>query len=278
MELIGIAALSLLMVLLVVLTTGPLRVAIGLVFVLFFPGYTLVAALFPRKGALSGIERTALSFGLSIATVPLIGLALNYTPWGIRLYPIVGSLLVFILVMAGIAWQRRRRLPPGERFQTLSFHSLSLLSGWWGSQGRWDKLFTALLVIAILGAIGTLAFVIAKPKVGEGFTGFYILGPGGKAEGYPRELLLTEEATVIVGITNQEYETTVYKVEITIGRERVGEMGPVTLNHEKNWEQEFSFAPTRAGPNQRVEFLLYKGEAEEPYDSLHLRLDVVEPS
>jgi len=33
--------------------------------------------LFPGKDDLDGIERIALSFGLSIAVVPLLGLALN---------------------------------------------------------------------------------------------------------------------------------------------------------------------------------------------------------
>jgi len=35
-----------------------------------------------REGIDDGIERVALSFGLSIAIVPLIGLVLNFTPWG----------------------------------------------------------------------------------------------------------------------------------------------------------------------------------------------------
>jgi uncharacterized membrane protein len=33
--------------------------------VLFLPGYALIAALFPRKDDLDGIERIALSFGLT---------------------------------------------------------------------------------------------------------------------------------------------------------------------------------------------------------------------
>ena len=53
------------------------RIVLGLPFVLFFPGYTFVAALFPRKDDLDAIERVALSLGLSIAVVPLVGLALN---------------------------------------------------------------------------------------------------------------------------------------------------------------------------------------------------------
>ena len=68
------------------------RTILGLFLILFIPGYSLIAALFPKKGDLDGIERAALSFGLSIAVTPLIGLALNYTPWGIRLTPILISL------------------------------------------------------------------------------------------------------------------------------------------------------------------------------------------
>ena len=56
------------------------RIPLGLVMVLFVPGYSLIAALFPRKNDLDGIERVALSFGLSIAVVPLIGLASTTPP------------------------------------------------------------------------------------------------------------------------------------------------------------------------------------------------------
>ena len=67
------------------LNETPVRIVLGLLLVLFLPGYSLIAALFPGKGDLDGIERIALSFGLSIAVVPLLGLALNYTPFGSRL-------------------------------------------------------------------------------------------------------------------------------------------------------------------------------------------------
>src|SRR5512136_1855199 len=82
----------------------PVRVPLGLVMVLFLPGYTLIAALFPRKDDLDGIERLALSLGLSIAVVPLIGLGLNYTSWGIRLKPVVICLTFFALAMSIAAY------------------------------------------------------------------------------------------------------------------------------------------------------------------------------
>ena len=70
----------------------------------------MIAALFPKKDDLDGIERVALSFGLSIAVTPLIGLALNYTPYGIKLIPILISLSVFTILMVFIAYIRRRRV------------------------------------------------------------------------------------------------------------------------------------------------------------------------
>ena len=72
------------------------------VFVLFLPGYSLIKALF-SSNELDNIERLALSVGLSLALVPLVGLLLNYTPWGIRTIPVTFSLLVLTLVFASAA-------------------------------------------------------------------------------------------------------------------------------------------------------------------------------
>ncbi len=59
------------------LNETPVRILFGLPVVLFLPGYSLITALFPGKDDLDGIERIALSFGLSIAITPLLGLALK---------------------------------------------------------------------------------------------------------------------------------------------------------------------------------------------------------
>ncbi len=87
-----------------------LRWVLGSVFVLFIPGYVAVEALFPKGRELDSIERFALSVGLSLALVPLVGLLLNYTPWGIRLTPIVISLVILTIGLAVIAFARRYRL------------------------------------------------------------------------------------------------------------------------------------------------------------------------
>jgi uncharacterized membrane protein len=98
------------------LNETPVRVLLGLVLVLFLPGYSLVAALFPGRDDPDGIERIALSFGLSIAVVPLLGLALNYTPFGIRVVPVLAGLSVFAVLVAVIADVRRCELTEGYEF------------------------------------------------------------------------------------------------------------------------------------------------------------------
>jgi len=223
-------------ILIVIISFTPLktlRIILGLPFILFFPGYTLICALFPKRTQLDTIERVALSFGLSIAVVPLIGLILNYTPWGIRLYPILVSLTGFIVVMS--------------------------------------------IIFAIIAAIGTLIYVISTPKVGEKFTEFYILGERGKAEGYPRELVVGETGYVILGIVNHEYEPVTYTAKVLIGGEENKSIGPVTLKNKEKWEKKIGFTPTKPGGNIKVQFLLFReDQPEEPYRSLHLWIDVVE--
>lgn len=87
-----------------------IRWVLGSLFVLFIPGYVTVEALFPKGRELDTIERFALSVGLSLALVPLVGLLLNYTPWGIRLNPIVVSLTLLTVGLAVVALAREYRL------------------------------------------------------------------------------------------------------------------------------------------------------------------------
>ncbi|MCX8188624.1 MAG: DUF1616 domain-containing protein [Nitrososphaeria archaeon] len=87
--------------------TTYLRYVLGSLFVLFLPGYSLIEALYPKEGDLAPLERLALSIGLSLALVPLVGLILNYTPWGIRLDPIVVSLSILTVSLLLTASYRR---------------------------------------------------------------------------------------------------------------------------------------------------------------------------
>ena len=93
-----------------------IRYVLGALFVLWLPGYSFIRALFPAQNKsgkpakpLDPIERTALSLGMSLALVSIVGLLLNYTPWGIRLTPIVLSLLSLTAIFATASVVREYR-------------------------------------------------------------------------------------------------------------------------------------------------------------------------
>jgi uncharacterized membrane protein len=264
--------IDILVILLIIIITffqsSVLRVILGLPFLLFFPGYMLIATLFPRRDALDSIERVALSFALSIAVVAGIGFILNFTLWGITLYPVLISLSIFILVTSVIAWVRRRLADEEYAVTfTLSLHR-------WRAQNRVGRILSVILVAVIVGAIGILGFAIATPKEEGSFTEFYVLGDEGKAEDYPKELTLGETATVIVGIMNHEDEAVSYRVEILIDGEKNDEISKIVLGQKEKWEQEVFFTPDKVGGEQEVEFVLYKDD--ETYRRLQLWVNVNE--
>ena len=253
---------------------SPLRIILGLPLVLFLPGYSLIAVLFPRRDDLDAIERIALSFGLSIAITPLLGLALNYTPFGIRLTPILIVLSVFTVSLAIGAYVRRCRVPEEDKFVVefgIAFKAVKELFRTTGT--KIDKILSAVLIISIVLALSVTVYVIVTPKEGEKFTEFYVLGPGGKAEDYPTSLKVGEEGEVIIGVVNHEYTNTSYQLEVRLNGEVIDEKS-IELMHNETWESPFTFRATRAGENQKLEFLVFKDGLKEPYRSLHLWLDV----
>jgi hypothetical protein len=92
------------------------RYVLGAIFILWLPGYAFIKALFPAQlpiktnsKDLDTIERIALSLGMNLALVPITGLLLNYTPWGIRLTPITLSLTALTLTFATAAMIREHQ-------------------------------------------------------------------------------------------------------------------------------------------------------------------------
>ena len=261
-----------LMVAIIFFPSNVLRVILGLPFLLFFPGYVLVAALFPKKKGVDNIERVALSFGMSILVVVLIALIFNYTPWGIRVETLLYSTAFFIFATSIVSWLRRKKLPERDRFG-IEFHLA--VPGW--DEGMLNRVLFVIMVLVILGTVGTLSYIAATPKVEERFTEFYILGLEGRAVDYPNQLVVGEEGKVIMGIINREHEAVSYRVEVRVNGVKNNKVEPIVLDHDEKWEQEVSFIARKTGANQKVEFLLYKSEEIEPsLKPLQLWVDVIE--
>ena len=110
------ALLSVIFIIVPLLNQTPLRTIFAIVLLLFIPGYAFIAALFPKKYDLSGIERFTLSIGFSIVITVFDGLAISMTHWYFRPNSISISLFVITLTFATIAYLLRIRLPENERF------------------------------------------------------------------------------------------------------------------------------------------------------------------
>ena len=273
MDLLIIFIASLLMVPLSLFTAGPVRIIFGIFFVLIFPGYTLLAALFPRKHMLDSLMRLALTLGISLAVVIILLLILNFTPWGIRLDSSLVALCAFTCVLAGVAWLQRRRLPREERFFTSINLSFTQYRQSFQQQKAKDKVLNILLVVAVIGVIGTVAFVLIRNKNGEKFTRFYILDLQGKAENYPHDIAAGQSGTVLLDIVNDEGAAATYKVEILIDDEPVNEIDSIVLKSGESWQQPVTFTPSRTGDNQEVQFELFKNDSPS-FQELHLWIDV----
>ena len=93
------------------------RIVFGSIFVLFLPGLVISFIFFPKtnefdskdKDSVDWIERTALSFALSIAIVPLAVFYLNLV--GVRINVLNSSLIIIgiILISFGILYWKNNR-------------------------------------------------------------------------------------------------------------------------------------------------------------------------
>ncbi len=253
-----------------------IRTILGLLLILFVPGYSLIAALFPKKSDLDGIERAALSFGLSVLLTALIGFALKYTPWGIKgimLTPILISLSAFTLIMVFLAFLRRMRLPSTERF-SVPFGSFTReIRKDFKGESRTSKILSIVLIITIVLAIATTAYIVIKPKQGEKFTEFYILGPNGKAADYPTNITAGQSGSVIIGVVNHEYKPVNYEVVVKLNG-TVLKTQNITLNNTQKLEVPYNFTTSGSGKKE-MEFLLYKlPDQSNAYRSLHLWINI----
>lgn len=293
-DIIACIALALVLVALVFLAPdSTARQILGLVFVLFLPGYAATAALFPENDQIDGIERVALSFGLSIAIVPLIGLGLNFTPWGIRLDPILASVSAFIIGASLVAWYRRMKLPEDERFAIVVDVELDF----WGMP-LVDKVLTIGIAVMLVASVVVLAWAVTTPRVGERFTQLAILGPGGMATDYPRNLSVGQDARVLLSVKSFEHRTANYTVAIvltsladnttvvdswSIDWDEVHTLTPnraiaqnFTLEHEQYYNQTFDFEVVQQG-DWKLQFLLFidgQPVSQDAYREVHLWLFV----
>lgn len=276
----GFVLITNIFILIPVLSDSFLRTYLGIILVLFLPGYALTGALFPAKKDIDGIERAAISFGLSISIAPVLGLSLNYSSWGVREIPLLTEFSIFTLLMCAIAYYRRRMLSETEAFGVsfkkcyLSMKAKVLEK----PESKTDKVIAFIFVLSMLASIGSLAYIIGNPKEGEHFTEFYILGNNSTIGDYPTEFVQGEKGTVTVGIINHEYRPMDYTIDVRLENRSLPEsQKQISLGNNMSWEEPVTFTPSLKGKNMKLEFLLFnETEKTIPYRNLNLWINVTE--
>jgi uncharacterized membrane protein len=289
LDILSIVLLSVLLALLATISLAIwLRVLLGFLSVLLFPGYVLVAAFFPDMKEIDWTERIALSFGLSIAVVPLLMVIVNFTPWGITLESTLITNLLFVLATSLVAYHRRMRLPEEERLSL----SITFPPPSWSEYSGLEKVLTLVLAVSIAITGVALAYVLTSPSGGDRYTEFYILDKDGRTDNYPTQLNVSEQGNLTVGVVNHEAATINYTIHAVLSEVRfvynvsAGRNDTVAINNSTlgsfsasigdgvTWEQPFDFSVADAG-DYLLRFFLYQNTSlSEPYRSLYLLIKV----
>lgn len=227
--------------------TGWIRAAAVVPFVTLFPGYTLLATLFPSggthrtypfdrnesglenpmptKSGVDGAERFAFSVLLSIVVVAMVALLANFTPWGVTVVPILYGVAGWTLLWTLGALLRRVRIDAEERYVPRPLGLVSALrfsrgpSASWGNESR-STMFDVALGLSILVFATSLGYAAVNPPQetqAAGFTEFYVEteNVSGDVEStYPSQFAPGETRTLPVGIANHEQTSVDYHLVV----------------------------------------------------------------
>ena len=257
---------------------APFRFGLGLLFVIYFPGYCLTAVLFPRRNDLDNIERVGLSLGLSIAWVSILALILNGLPTELSFWPIVTGEFVGTGIFIVTAVYRRASLPSHDVYAPAPI----LPRSWWQSKNSVEKRVLGSCLVALFLISGSLTVSLTAVSPQDRFTEFYMLGKAGLAENFPRTAVLGELTSVNIGIHNEEQQAKTYHIEIihndvwTSETTLLQTIEGIQLAAGHTWQEAVAWQMREAGSDQQVSIYLFIEGQDEPYRELRLWLDVQE--
>jgi uncharacterized membrane protein len=255
----------------------PLRVVLGLAYVLFVPGYCLTTALFPRMNDLENVERLGLSLGFSVASVSILALVLDWLHVGLHPWSIVLGEFAMTGFFMAVTSRKRSQLPVDEIYIPRISWPLprAVLSV---SNRRLYYFLMPALVISVLAV-----WVFLTPISGQSVSEFYILGPDGLIADYPYQMELNNEVRVNVGIINREKGEVNYHFEVWVTdslnperRERVLQSNIFSLRPGEKYEHPVSWHMPWAGDDQKVELLLFYNNDSKPSRQLKMWINVKE--
>lgn len=306
-DLLVVLALSVAADVAIFVVDGVVRAPAALALMFFLPGYAVVASLFPAASGSSastppdgrGVgmgERLALSFGTSVALVPLVGLVLwlvgRFTPAGIA-----AALSGVVLVGVATGTVRRLALPESRRFRLPWDRWRGALGVAFGrSVPPLDRVLNVLLAASVVLAVGTVGYTFVAPTGGEAYTTVSLLSENAAGEleagGYPTEIEAGTQQELAVAIENHEGTATSYTVVVRL--ERLGPDGrsvvaaeeldrfAVDVGDGETKTVTHGVEPTVTGEDLRLSYYVYRGDAPDTpgadtaYEHLYLWISVVD--
>lgn len=281
-----------------------LPLALLLLFVL--PGYVTMAVAYADQGPLVTTsrpmvrvaEQLALSIGLSLAVVPVLGLVTYLSPWSLTEATVVSVVAIYVVLISVLAAVRRSSHTTGSRAESrfgnrVAGSALTIPSP--SKMTTTQLLVNGVLVVSVLAATATLGMALLAPPEEAGTTDLHLLTESGDklvANEYPETVTTGEEAQITVGVTNDEGTRTEYTAVAELQRVRIDGQSVVVvdktsvgryqfaLEDGNTWRQQLTIEPTLIGENLRFAVYLYRGEApprpssETAYREATLWLDV----
>jgi uncharacterized membrane protein len=273
------------------------RALVALPLVFFFPGYAIVAALYPGRSvraeelgasrlnlfnqSLRGMRlgwqtRLALAVGISVAILPVLAVALSLV--GIQPSPLIRTLVLDAVLFVGmlVALWRRYKLAERDRFRVPYRAWLDRLSSVVHNQPMSSQLFiVALLLLSIVSVVG-LGSALVTDQSAESYTNFMVLTESDGefvAGDYPTELTAGETESFVVKVANHERQQYSYTVVPVVQRVEPG--GETVTVREQTQLESFraqvqpgetqyvshEVSPSMQGESIRLVYLLYRGDA-----------------
>lgn len=290
--------------------SGAVGLPLALVLLFVFPGYVTMALAYAGQSQsrdpllsadqpmVSLVERLALSLGLSLAVVPILGLATYLSPWSLTDTAVVSVVVVYVVVVSILAVIRRAS-PSGDSHTTEQIGShvsearLTIPSP--SRMTATQLLINGVLVISILAATATLGMALLAPPKESGTTDLHLLTESGDrlvASDYPETVESDGEAQVTVGVTNNERMATEYTVVAELQQVRIDGQSVVVIDEQsvdsyqfdlengETWRQQLTIEPALVGADLRFAVFLYQAEppedpsGETAYRKVNLWLDV----
>jgi uncharacterized membrane protein len=296
----------------------PIRAVLTTPLIAFVPGYVLVSSVYPRhsegesssyrlqssrhpgsSGGLNVVARLALSFGMSVALVPLVGGILWAGFEELSRLNVLVALVFVTLVLVPVSAVRRLRVLANEQGAFRPRESLRALNDWLLGPTTANTGTNVLLVVAVLTAAVTFTYALAAPVDGESYTTATLLTEQDDkyvASGYPSTFTTGESKALVLELRNHERHRTTYSVVVAVERVEPSETGnsileQTVLNHEtlslqpgERVRHESAVAPETVGEELRLSYYVYKGQTPDTADSssayrdLHLWITVEDGS